>query len=454
MIFMKSNSISVFRILVGLLLTLYTATAQHLSKEEAVRLALEHNFGIRIAQNTVAIADNNTRITNTGYLPSIAGDAGATYQRSRTITSFPDAVTQDGTPRGDDRQIGQETQRYNAGLNLDYVLFDGLGRYYNYKRLKEQYNLSELQARETIENTIVQLFTVYYEIARLAENKKVLQEILNISKQRVTRATYQFEYGQTTKLGVLNAQVDVANDSVAMLNVQQQLANAKRDLNVILNQALDRRYTVDTTLAFIAPLRLQDYIATYKEYNATLLRSRSNLAISAYDVKVQKSGYLPVIGLNGQYGWNQSRNPPRAFFPANISNAASLSAGITLRWNFFDSGRTWTAVKNAKIAERTQEYAKQQLELEVDRDLKNAQEMYANRMAIYTIEQQNVLTNQHNFDRSAEQFKLGQITSIAFRQAQLNLQNAKTNKNTAKYNAKLAELQVLQLTGRLLSVEF
>ncbi|HCO83238.1 MAG TPA: transporter, partial [Arenibacter sp.] len=53
-----------------------------------------------------------------------------------------------------------------------------------------------------------------------------------------------------------------------------------------------------------------------------------------------------------------------------------------------------------------------------------------------------------------EQFQLGRITSIEFRQAQINLLNAQTNKNLAKYDAKLAELQLLQLTGQLLSVEF
>ena len=66
------------------------------------------------------------------------------------------------------------------------------GRFYNYKRLKEQYNLTELQARETIENTILQLFAVYYEVARLSENVEILEETLRISRERVSRSNYQF----------------------------------------------------------------------------------------------------------------------------------------------------------------------------------------------------------------------------------------------------------------------
>ena len=94
-----------------------------------------------------------------------------------------------------------------------------------------------------------------------------------------------------------------------------------------------------------------------------------------------------------------------------------------------------------------------QIELEVERDILNALDIYENRLNIYAIQGQNVITNENNFERSKEQFQLGRITSIEFRQAQINLLNAQTNKNLAKYDAKLAELQLLQLTGQLLNVE-
>jgi outer membrane protein TolC len=84
----------------------------------------------------------------------------------------------------------------------------------------------------------------------------------------------------------------------------------------------------------------------------------------------------------------------------------------------------------------------------------NALEIYQNRQVVFSIQEKNVETNQNNFDRSKEQFSLGSISSISFRQAQINLMNAQTNKNKAKYDAKLAELQLLQLTGQLLNVEF
>lgn len=430
-----------------------------LSKDEAVSLALENNFGIKVATNQMAIAENNSGLLNSGYLPSLSGTAGANYNELNSNTEYPGQFDSDGLPRPDLEINDAESQSYNAALSLNYTLFDGFGRLYNYKRLKEQYQLTELQARETIENTVLQLFSVYYEIARLSENENVLRQALQISKDRIKRAEYSFEYGQNTKLDILNAQVDVTNDSISLMNVQQNLANAKRDLNVVLSQNLNETYAVDTLVSFIPRLQIEEYIARAKEYNVAILQTERNLAINEYDIKVNRSGYLPSLGLSGSYGWNLNQSAATSFIPGQIipgsnRNSLNFALGASLTWNLFDGGGTTVRVKNAKIAYENQELLKEQVSLEVDRDILNALAIYENRLQIFKIQEQNVITNQNNFERSKEQFQLGRITSIEFRQAQINLLNAQTNKNLAKYDAKLAELQLLQLTGQLLEVPF
>ncbi|MCM4156269.1 TolC family protein [Gramella sp. AN32] len=417
-----------------------------LTKEEVIARALEENFGIRISENNVEIADNNQSILNSGYLPRIQALAGTTYDLNDRLTEPEEGETF--------TQSGIESNRYNASINLNYTLFDGLGRLYNFKSLKQQYNLSKLDARETIENSILQIMSIYYEIARLSENLNVLEETLEISKNRVTRAQYQFEYGQVNNLVVLNARVDVNNDSVALIESQQQLRNTKRDLNVLLNREVtDRDYTVDTTINFISELVLEDYLTSVEANNVSLLQAESNIVISDYDIKIAKSGYLPSIGLTGSYGWNRNRSAATAFFPGSTTTTDGLSAGVNLVWDIFDGGSTSVQIQNAKVRYENQEIIKQQIEAEIERDVANALGNYRNKLFILNVQEENVATNLDNFNRSEEQYKLGRITSIEFRQAQINLLNARTSLNLAKYDAKLAELQVLQLTGQLLNVE-
>ncbi|WP_458309144.1 TolC family protein [Croceiramulus getboli] len=429
------------------------ATAGILSKQEALGLMLENNFGIQLARNQEEIAENNQELLNSGYLPTVTGNAGADYSNVDSETDFNGALDQQGNPREDVVINDAITQRYNASINVNYLLFDGLGRFYNFKQLQETYNLTQLQVRQTIETTALQLFSVYFEVARLTENVSVFEQALGISRDRALRAQYQFDYGQANKLDVLNAKVDINTDSINLMNARQQLENARRDLNVVLNQSLEATYAVDTTVTLIDDLRLTSFVQKAEENNVTLLQAESNVILSEYQVKGAKSLFLPTIGLTGSYGWNLSNNPASAFFPGTTSTNNTFALGANLTWNLFDGGRSVTGLKNARIQEDNRRLEKEQLELQVFRDIANARGNYKNALAIYRLQEENVATNLDNFNRSQERLRLGQITSLEFRQAQINLLNALTTKNLAKYDAKLAELQLLQLTGQLLNIE-
>lgn len=424
-----------------------------LSKEAALAQTLDSNFGIQMTRNANEIVKNNSEFLNAGFLPNVSVSGGTNYAASDSEIAFPGQVQEDGSPRPNLSLDNQESQRYNAGVNVNYTLFDGLGRKYNYKRLKEQYALSELQLRETIEQTILQLFSVYFDVARLTETTANLEKTLEVSKQRQKRAESAFAFGQSNKLAVLNAQVDVTNDSINLLQIKQELDNAKRDLNLIINQAIETAFEVDTDLTFVPAIQIEQWLETAAQFNVRLLQQERNRQLNAYDLKVSQSGYLPTVGLVGSYGWNLNQSPASAFFPGTNNTTLSLGLGASISWNLFDGGRTITQVKNAKIAIENQKLQEEETQLTFERDLSNAKQNYQNAINIYTIQQKQVETATYNFERSEAQYRLGSITAIEFRQAQINFRNAQIQRAAAKYQAKLAELNLIQISGQLLNVE-
>ncbi|WP_067145546.1 TolC family protein [Pseudotamlana agarivorans] len=428
-----------------LLFTQASLVAQEvLTQEKAVSLALENNYGIKLVNKDLEIANNNADILNSGYLPTLTGNAGANINRDNTEAEFSDGrVTE---------LKGAESSRYNASVDLNYVLFDGLGRSYNYKRLKETKALTELEVRATIENTVMQLFTIYYNVAEIADNYNAITQTFEISKDRLKRSQYQFEYGQNTKLDVLNAEVDINNDSITVLNTRQQLRNYKRDLNLVLGNAVSHEFDVDTNIGFNTIYDKEALKQKAIANNISILQANKNIDISELGINSEKSAFLPTVGLIGSYGWNKSDNNAASF--VSVSTTTGLSGGVNLSWNLFDGGNTITRVKNAKINLETQKLQKEQLLLTLERDFNNAWDNYHNRLNIFRLEEDNIRTSQNNFDRTQEKFKLGQVNSIEFRQAQLNLLNAELNRNKAKYLAKIAELEMLQISGELLNVEF
>ena len=420
------------------------AAQKLVSVSEAIELALENNYGIKIISNNKEIAKNNAGVLNSGYLPTVTSSSGATFNRDNLEAEFAN---------GESTALnGAKSSRYNASINLNYTLFDGLGRYYDYKRLKETYKLSELQARETIENTIAQLYVVYYNVAQVTENVTVLEKTLTISKDRITRANYQFEYGQGTMLNVLNAQVDINNDSINLINAKQLLVNTKRDLNVVLGNVISSEFRVDTTIDFKLNIDQNDLANKVKSNNVNLLQLDKNIMINTFIVKANKSGYLPSLGLTGSYGWNKGNNNAASFVA--VSTNTGLSGGLSLSWNLFDGGATATRVSNAKIELENRSLEKESMVIDIERNFNNAWDDYQNKLTIFQVQENNIITSTNNFNRTQEKYKLGQANSIEFRQAQLNLINSELNRNQAKYAAKIAELTVLQLSGELLNIEF
>lgn len=441
------------KIFLFILITNYINGQKFISKEEALELVLENNFGIKVSKNTTEIVKNNSSILNSGYLPSLSISSGGNYTGSDTEIAFPGQFDDQGNPIPNRVFEDQETQRFNAGLNLNYTLFDGLGRRYTYKRLKEEYALSELQLRETIEFTTLQLFEVYFNIAQLTESQKISQETLDISKDRLRRAEVAFIHGQVNKLSVLNAQVDVTNDSISLIQVNQQLGNTKRDLNLLMNQPINQDFDVGLDVSFVNSLQIESWLETAEQFNIELLKQKSNSQINAYDIKINQSGYLPTVGLIGSYGWNLNKSPATAFFPGTNNTTYSLGVGASLSWNIFDGGRTLTRVKNAKLSFNNQELIQQETKMSFERNLENALQNSINTKEIFEIQNKQVETATYNFERSEEQYKLGSITAIEFRQAQINLANAQNQRTIAKYRAKLSELQLIQITGQLLNVD-
>lgn len=415
-----------------------------LSKRSAVDIALENNYDIKIAEGNLESAANSSSIYNSGYLPSVSAAGGANLNVSDNVTEYQDGTSLDAN--------GAQTYALTGSVALNYTLFDGLGRKYNYAKLKENYNLSELQARQVIENSILNLFVVYYDVARLTQNVNSQIETIDISKRRLQRMKYGYEYGQNTQLDVLNAEVDFNNDSITFLNLRQELENQKRDLNVLLGRDVNIFYEVDTTITYMEGLFREELMDHAMINNVVLLQDQGLLQTAEYDININKSGLIPSLGLRAAYNYNERFNDPTSLVKHQTTLGPTVSANLS--WNIFDGGFTKTRIQNSRIAVQNQQIGLEQTKQVLRRNVNNAWGFYQNALFVLQAEKKNLQTNQRNFERTLEQQKLGQITSIEFRQAQLNLLNAQLNFNKAKYSAKTAELALLQLSGDMMLAEF
>lgn len=415
-----------------------TSAQQMLTLSDAISETIENNYGIQVARKNMEVAANNASKTAVGFRPTLNATAGSSVNIGGSTQKFGN---------GNENVVSNAVSYGgNAALSGNYTLYDQT-RNVSLDQLKAILNLTDLQLRATIESNLAQLISKYFEVARLNATIKALQESIELSNRRLERVLYQYDYGQGLKIDVLNAEVDVQRDSITFVNTRQLLENSKRDLNVLMGQNIDADYDVDTSVVYL-DLTFEDLRLAMSEDNIEVLLLDKNMHITEFDLKLIEAEKKPRLGASGSYSLSQQFNPPGAFI--TNSNNRGLNVGLNLNWSLYDGGLRDLREQNAQISLHTLDLQKEGLVLELERDLVNAWGNYQNALFVLRSEQTNLETSQLNFEQTEERFNLGQVSSVEFRQAQLNLINATTSFSNAKYDAKVIESQLLQLAGQLL----
>lgn len=410
-----------------------------LTPNEAMRILMEQNFDIRIAQNDRKVAVNNTSKELNGYLPTLDASGGS----SGTLGSSTQQLF-----NGQENKVNDAfSWGANASVNANYVIYNK-SRELTVDQLKEVLNLTDLQLRQTMELNLLQTMSAYYELAQIREQLDIQQQIISLSQRRKKRAAYRYEYGQGSRLDVLNAQVDIQRDTVNLLNLEQQMGNAKRNLNLSMGLPMDVDFQVDTTVQYLQSPKYQSLLRETMQDNIQLLLLKQNLVVQEYDLKLNEATKRPVVSTQANYNFSFQDNAAGSF--VLNSSSRGLNFGFNVAWNLWDGGVRKMRAENIRVGIESQLIQREQIQQQLETDLANNWQTYQNALFILEVEKENRATAQLNFERTEEQFNAGQISSVEFRQAQLNLLNAAVSQSTAKYNAKVIELQLLQLSGRLL----
>ncbi|BDD11171.1 membrane protein [Fulvitalea axinellae] len=408
-----------------------------LSFEDAVSLALEYNLNIKTFRNNTKIADNNEAIGNAGFYPKVDASGSFNYQK--------------GTVQNPNfGKLENESMSTSTGINLTYTLFDGLSNVNTYRKLKNEKDLASVTERFDIENVLTQLASAYYQLYTAASNFDIAKEGLKISQERVARAEARFEFGNDTKVAVLQAQVDLSNDSLTLLDAKRQYDELKHNLNIFLGRSATVDFEISMEIPGFKKLeRLSLREQTLAE-NAQYLQSLRQLKISKLDRKIINSTKMPRLDFNTGYNWNQVADSFDVEFDDPSGN---YSGGLTLSYNIFDGNQQRIRRKNARIQVMNDELQVANTLLQIERDLENAWTVYQNNLYKLKVQRNNLAVTEINFEQVKERYNLGQLTATDFREAQLNLLKARSNLVTAQSEAKLAEVELLRLSGQLVKVQ-
>jgi len=420
-------------------LSITTGNAQELlTLENAVKIALENNYEIKIADNNLKIETTNVAIGNAGMLPSIS--AVATDNNSILNTS---------QTRSDGNTVklqNAKNSNLSYGVALDWTIFDGMKMFAKYDQLKELQNMSDAQLKMTIINKVSSVNSVYFNLIQEQQKLSDLDSTIVISKKRLEFTKNRYTIGKGSKLDVLNAQVDLNTDLGNLLKEKQAYANAKTLLNQILARDLKTDFKVSEGISVDRKLKLVDLIALGENQNPELMMQMINKKVSELDLKQIKGERYPTIKVNSGYNFTDATS---SLGFTTASSTHGLNYGFTASLNLFDGNAQNRNEKIAKMQVDNSKLLIDQKLIQLRSDLTIAFQLYLTNLDLIDLEENNTAISKQNLEITAEKFKIGTITSVEFRAAQLNYINSRIRLSDAEFQAKLSEITLRELAGNL-----
>ncbi|MDH6308731.1 outer membrane protein TolC [Dysgonomonas sp. PFB1-18] len=410
--------------------------------KRCIETGLQQNYDIRITRNNQEISDNNMTIGNAGYLPTV--DLTAGY--SGTVND----VTQNLSEGGQNKNNGVHNQLLNAGVNLNWTVFDGFNIQTNHKRLKELQQMGELNTRLTIENFIADLTAEYYNYIQQNIRLNNLKSAVKLSKERLRIVEARYEIGAGSRLEMQQARVDFNSDSSRLIKQYEILYASRISLNQMM--AVDKVdqliVTSDSTISFNQFLNQEEIWQRTLSSNSFLLLAGRNRNLSELDLKTAQSENYPYLRVNAGYGY--SRN---IYNTGTIDkqNTLGFNYGFTVGMNLFSGFNRKRKQKNAKIEIENKQLQYEQTTLSLKADLANMWMAYRNNIELTNLERENVETARENHEIAVERYKLGDLAGIELREAQNSLLEAEERLVQAEYNTKLCEISLMQISGQALS---
>ena len=409
-----------------------------LTLEDAVKIALENNYEIKIANNNLKIDKTNVASGNAGMLPKVTAsvtDNNAIQNLSQTRA--------DGTVLTRDNA---NNSSLNYGVGLDWTVFDGFKMFAKHDQLKELQKLGESQLKLAILTKISALNSTYFDLVQQQQQLAALDTTIVISNQRLALAQNRFTIGKASKLEVLNAQVDLNTDTVALLKQKELYANTKVVLNQILARDTKSEFNVIAAITVDSQLKLPELTALAEKQNPQVASQIINKRISELQLKQIKANRYPTLKVTTGYTFVDTRSD-LGF--TTQSSARGLNYGFGASLNLFDGFAQNRNEKIAKIEIENAAIAIEQQNLALSSQLAIAFQTYSTNIELIALEDKNQAIAKQNLTITLDKFRIGTITTLEFRTAQLNYINAKVRFNAAQFQAKLSEIALKELAGNL-----
>ncbi|MCF8224899.1 MAG: TolC family protein [Bacteroidales bacterium] len=398
-----------------------------LSLTDAILKALDNNYGITISRSELNIAEINNNWGNAGRYPVIGFDAS-----SNNSYDLADQTL---------------SNRIAAGMDLNWVLFDGFRVNVTKSFLENTEEITSGRLSVMVENTIQDIILAYYTVLLEQERLEVLKHVLKLSSDRYAYELNKKSIGSSVTYEVLQAESIFLGDKAAVLDQEMRVRNAMRNFNFIITEDpavawhFPEEFNADTSHYNLSDLR-----AKMLNNNQTLKNQYTNLLLRQDETELKRSSFYPSVStsLGMDNSFNRSKTSGSAVL--NFDSYAPY-ANLRLSYDIYQGGIRKRAMEVARINEEIAQVSIEQMEHALTNELFNLYDYYEVRIALFGVANQSLKTAELNLNISEEKYRTGVINSFNYRDVQLIYLEASLRRLQAIYNLLDSKTRLTRITG-------
>ena len=385
--------------------------AKELNLDEILDIALKNNTNIQVSKYQEDIKTQELKKAKSAYLPKLSASA--------------DIGNYDIEASG----VTQEGDATSVTLSASQLIYD-FGKTSN-SIDASKYNLeaSSTEIQTSTKDTILSIKEAYYDILNKHQQIIVAKEAVSLDKLQLSQANEYFKAGVRTKIDVINAQLNLSNSELKLVQANYDLKISKTKLISLLGTSYEEEIDVKLDSNDISSLaksikiedeNLDKLINTAFDNRSELQKYKALIKTNKANLNSAKAEYYPTLDVSASYSDKNSDD---------ISSLEQTQTAVllNLKWDLF-TGDTTSANKKISLANlSTTKKQFEQQKLQIRQDVTSA---YLNLEQSFESIKINLLSldlSTRNLNLANERYKAGLNDLLEVNDAKLEYTKSKTN---------------------------
>jgi outer membrane protein len=401
-----------------------------LTLEECIRAALGQHPRIKGAEQDYVAGQYVTKQAISSFWPQIGFEGSRNYSHSARVVRIG----------GEAINTSANIVANNLSFNTNWMLFDFGRTYYKVKSLAQLEDSLLGTLTGTQQQVAYDIMDAYYNLLKNQKLVKVSQETLDDANAHLKQAQAFFEVGTKPKYDVTQAEVQVDNAKVSLIQAEDAVKSARFNLNTKIGIDPQTPTEVEDRP------NLEEMNKPLEGYYDEALKNRPE--IQSLDAQV-RSGQMNVKGAIAGYFPQLSAQATVNWYKEDHSDfLTNENAQLTLDIPIFNGFLTNAQIGQARANLLSTKYRLEDQKLTVLSDVSQAYLAVQDAKARFVALDAAVKSAKENLDIATGRYEAGVGAIIDVTDAQVSLTTAETNLATAFYDYHSAFSRLLRSTGK------